>query len=620
MAVSSPRNIPAGRVPSRRRSAAEPSTQPSLTPEEADAPVQPDFATMLPERVPEAFIAGPDGRILHASPALLDTLGYTHAEACRMTIAFLDATLTRSRWQHLVTTMRGQPDGLAFESALQSKTGALQPRKLEMTRWEDASGEFIVCQAAATDIGIAGRTPARVRAAVPTRVGRSGEAASPTGSSAPASDPRLRALIDTMEDAVVLTDARGLITAANAAAETMFNVRNGDLAGRLCTDPRLRLVDTDGDPLALSAHPIMAALVTERTMRDCGVGMLRTDGGTRPLLMNAAPVRDANGALTGALGSLRDAPVRERTVKGSAPAALLREVVEVCLSARSENELEKRVCETLAEVGDYALVWRGITKSTDQKVHVSCSAGVAREYLRTIRFRFDDSELGNGPVGHALRSGVLQVVPDVRGDERCAPWQEQTVKAGLLSMAVVPLVRSGVTHGVLVLHAREAHRFDDLDTAILTDVAALVAMVLAELRLRTAEAELARRCGVQARTHEALVSELPAAHALFSVDAPYECLASGGRMNALFDEPFRSRGIVGQALPDFQYACYCPGLADAVSACAAGEGPVRRTDDLLRDWEGRESGWDWAVRSIAVGDEPEAVLFVAWPHAPRHES
>jgi PAS domain S-box-containing protein len=574
---------------------------------------------MLPEDAPEAFIAGTDGRIMHASPALLETLGYTHAEVCRMTIAFLDATLTRSRWQHLVTTMRTQTDGMAFESALQSKTGALQQRKLAMSRCGDESGEFIVCEAAPTGIGVSDRAPARVRAAVATRVARSTEGGSPTGSSAPAADPRLRALIDTMEHAVVMTDARGLITAANATAETLFNVRNGDLAGRLCTDPRLRLVDTDGDPLALSAHPIMAALVTERTLRDCGVGMLRTDGSTRPLLMNAAPVRDAQGSLTGALGSLRDAPVRERKVRGSAPAALLREIVEVCLSARTENELEKRVCETLAEVGDYELVWRGITKSTDQRVHVSGSAGAAKEYLRTVRVRYDESDLGNGPVGHAVRAAQVQMVPDVRRDERCVPWLEQSVKAGLLSMAVFPLVRYDVSLGVLVLHAREAHRFDELDTAILADIAALVAMVLAELRLRTAEAELTRNLDMRIRTHEALVSVLPAAHALFSADAPFECLASGGRMDALLDEPFHSRGIVGQALPDFQYACYCSGLADAVISCATGDGAVHQVDDLLRDWEGKETGWDWAVQPITTGDQPETVLFVAWPHLPQHE-
>lgn len=572
---------------------------------------------MLPSDSNEALVATSDGRILHASVPLLDVLGYSAEEASRMTVTFLDATLTRSRWQHLVSTMRSQPgEDVAFESSLQAKSGVLQQRRLTVTHRVDGDQEYVVCSIGPSVIGLPARPVLRPRGASSSRSSAPArfESVAAAGGDAPIpADPRLRALVDTMEHAVVMTDARGLIIAANAAAESLFAVRSGDLAGRLCTDPRLRLVDTDGDPLALSAHPIMAALVTERAVRDSPIAMLLTDGTTRRLLMNAAPVRDGRGPLTGAVASLRDAPQRTRVAVGSAPAALLREIVEVCLSARTENELEKRVCATLAEMGDFAVVWRGVLKAKDQRVHVSCSAGNAREYLRMVRFRYDESDLGAGPVGEAVRKGRPQFVADIRQNERCAPWLEQSVKAGLLSMAVFPLSRNGSAHGVLTLHAREAHRFDDMDEAILSDIAGIVSLALEELRARDAEHGLMKEHAMQVRIVDALTGTTPVAHALFSPESPHSCTAAGNGMRLLFDEPFRSRGIVGEALPDFAYACYCRDLADAVAACAAGEGPVSRRDDVLRDWEGRESRWNWMAQTLNPGDAASPVLFTGWP-------
>src|SRR5690348_12206993 len=127
-----------------------------------------------------------------------------------------------------------------------------------------------------------------------------------------------RSVLDTIPAAVYTTDAAGRITYYNRAAV--------DLAGR---EPTLgedqwcvtwRLYDLDGTPLPHECCPMAVALKENRPIRGVEAILERPDGTRVPFLPYPTPLRDASGALIGAVNMLVD--ISDRKAAESARAYL----------------------------------------------------------------------------------------------------------------------------------------------------------------------------------------------------------------------------------------------------------------------------------------------------------
>jgi PAS domain S-box-containing protein len=121
---------------------------------------------------------------------------------------------------------------------------------------------------------------------------------------------RLRAVVETMAEGLVVQDGKGVIVNTNSAAGAFFNRAAGDLLGRTLFDLGWRFVQEDGAPLPRQSHPAEVALRTGRPARhvvigahpdgddpaDPGAGGRRFAG--RWLLVNAMPLGKGAGVVT----------------------------------------------------------------------------------------------------------------------------------------------------------------------------------------------------------------------------------------------------------------------------------------------------------------------------------
>ena len=96
----------------------------------------------------------------------------------------------------------------------------------------------------------------------------------------------------------------------------------------------------------------------------------------------------------------------------------------------------------------------------------------------------DDAPTGRGPAGTALREERLSVAQDVQCDPSFEPWREQALERGFRSVAGVPLVHDGTTHGVLVVYAAHADAFDDTERALLADLGDAVGHAIDSIQVR----------------------------------------------------------------------------------------------------------------------------------------
>src|SRR4051812_29239715 len=86
---------------------------------------------------------------------------------------------------------------------------------------------------------------------------------------------------------------------------------------------------------------------------------------------------------------------------------------------------------------------------------------------------------GYGPCLDAGRSGELFLVTDMRTEERWPDYSEHVAELGVLSSLSIPLPFQGATIGALNNYARRADAFGDADVALAEEVAAFVAVAVA---------------------------------------------------------------------------------------------------------------------------------------------
>ncbi|MGC8517551.1 MAG: PAS domain S-box protein [Steroidobacteraceae bacterium] len=121
------------------------------------------------------------------------------------------------------------------------------------------------------------------------------------------------------------------------------------------------------------------------------------------------------------------------------------------MRASCEEDLYQSVCEALTRQTPFALATISVAQSdAAHTVRVVAAAGTALGYLEGLSMHWDDSPLGQGPAGRALRSGEVQFNDDLDTDARFNPWRERARAFGLRSSFCLPVRLPGGAVAVLL--------------------------------------------------------------------------------------------------------------------------------------------------------------------------
>jgi diguanylate cyclase (GGDEF)-like protein/PAS domain S-box-containing protein len=113
-------------------------------------------------------------------------------------------------------------------------------------------------------------------------------------------------LLDNLSDGVYFVDGERTITYWNRGAEHLTGYPACDVVGRRCFDDILNHVDAEGEGLCTGSCPL-AATIEDGADRQVEVWLRHRDGSRRPVRVRTSPIRDADGAITGAVEVFDDA-------------------------------------------------------------------------------------------------------------------------------------------------------------------------------------------------------------------------------------------------------------------------------------------------------------------------
>lgn len=130
-----------------------------------------------------------------------------------------------------------------------------------------------------------------------------------------ASELRFQNILDTMAEGVVIIDITGQLVYANAMAQQILGLTHSEIKDRTFDDPRWQNLRIDGTPLPDDEHPMAIMMRTGKPLFDQEIGVQPPGRDRFYISINAAPLLDADGQLTGGIGTFMDVTTRRKILQ-----------------------------------------------------------------------------------------------------------------------------------------------------------------------------------------------------------------------------------------------------------------------------------------------------------------
>ncbi len=176
---------------------------------------------------------------------------------------------------------------------------------------------------------------------------------------------------------------------------------------------------------------------------------------------------------------------REKQRKTDRALKALSECNQMVVRVGQESDLLSELCRIVVDVGGYKAAWIGFAEDDERKtVRPVAQAGLAEGDLDPEAVTWDDTELGRGPTGTAIRTNTVRIAQNVLTDPEFAPWREDATKLGYASLLALPLHVNGHVLGALSIFASEPDAFDADELKLLMELSGDLSYAISVLRTR----------------------------------------------------------------------------------------------------------------------------------------
>ena len=127
-----------------------------------------------------------------------------------------------------------------------------------------------------------------------------------------AREAELKNIVETMVEGVAIFDAQGRITMVNAASERILGAPRSAILGRHYTDVPWRRETGQGAPLPVERYPFVRLAAGAERIQGDEFDIVTAAGGSTTIQVNAARIRDAQGAFAGVVATYEDITERRR--------------------------------------------------------------------------------------------------------------------------------------------------------------------------------------------------------------------------------------------------------------------------------------------------------------------
>ncbi|MEI7843759.1 MAG: diguanylate cyclase, partial [Gallionellaceae bacterium] len=236
------------------------------------------------------------------------------------------------------------------------------------------------------------------------------------------------------------------------------------------------------------------------------------DGEIRWVQVRLKLGKNEQGLTTRLIGANQDITERKHAEQTQArlnrALRLLSDCNMTLVHAEDEHKLLKEICRLVVEKGGYRMAWVGFAESdTEKSVRVVAQFGDDHDYLAGAGVLWSDTELGRGPTGTAIRTGVTDINQDCLGSPRMALWREAALVSGYRSSIALPLYVKKQVLGALTIYASDTNVFGVEEVKLLEELASDLAYGIQTLRTRT-EHEAAEK-KLEFLAHHDILTGLP---------------------------------------------------------------------------------------------------------------
>ncbi|MGC8722412.1 MAG: PAS domain S-box protein [Acidobacteriota bacterium] len=167
---------------------------------------------------------------------------------------------------------------------------------------------------------------------------------------------------------------------------------------------------------------------------------------------------------------------------------------QAMVRAGSIEELRQTVCRLLVQEAGLKMAWIALKEPGTFRLAPAAAYGIALEDLKTIEVRWDDSPLGQGSMGTAVKTKRPSLHQDLLSEASFSPWRGFMERYGFRSVASFPIVVRGEVEGVLAVYSGERGAFFpelvELLSGLVSDLAFAEEALEDRLKRARAEAEL----------------------------------------------------------------------------------------------------------------------------------
>jgi PAS domain S-box-containing protein len=349
---------------------------------------------------------------------------------------------------------------------------------------------------------------------------------------------QLRAILDSLNDGVVISDLQGNMFLWNPAAVLMHGFSDQQQCRWRYEDfATLFELSTEEEGILPPERRPLRRILSGETLRDWEVQLRRPETGWQRIFSYSGTLaRGKDGKPLLAVTSVADVTehkraqqdlqrahkelerrVRERTIELTTTVETLLEEItqreraeaslrrlnalhellgavdQAIVRAVDRDSLFRDFCRISVQHGGFLLAWVGLTEKASGRVRVVAASGAA-SYLDDIRVTANREAEGEGPTGIATREGTYYICNDFQNDPHTRAWHEKGKLHGIRASAAVALKEQGRVIGAFTLYAREKDFFDRQHTALLLQMGADISFaldhLLQETRRREAEQAL----------------------------------------------------------------------------------------------------------------------------------
>jgi len=197
---------------------------------------------------------------------------------------------------------------------------------------------------------------------------------------------------------------------------------------------------------------------------------VHTDKGIFHVEISASVIGNKMGDVIGGIEVVRDITKRK---KGEERRRILDEFTRKVSAQPDLHFRLQEICSAVVQFG-YRMVWVGLLDEQTREVIPTAQAGFEDGYLSSIKVKYDESPLSQGPTGRAIKSKNTVLQNNITADPKYAPWRDLAIKRGYRSSAAFPVMEEDEVVGVLNVY-NTYDEFPEEDIGFLQSVANLCA-------------------------------------------------------------------------------------------------------------------------------------------------